>query len=268
MRTFLIRLAVAAVAIPAVLWIFYQGGWWLRGFVLILAALGCYEAARLAQLAQHSANSILAFATAVLVLLSITPEYAITIGALYLSIVFVLSGVAAVWRGDPNRVFESVIWSVSIGIWVGFGFGSLEALRWFSSDEGFRLLLFLFANLWAGDTVAYIVGAWLGKRPLAPSISPKKTIAGAVAQIITSLAVSALFSIMGWLSQPLVFALSAGFVIAVVGQVGDLFESCLKRMAGEKDSSSILPGHGGVLDRFDSTLFAAPALWVIFMIWG
>lgn len=110
--------------------------------------------------------------------------------------------------------------------------------------------------LWGGDTAAYFVGKSFGKRLLAPKISPKKTIEGGIANVLACLLVASLLG--PHLGFVLPISCAVGLAAGVLGQAGDLFESHLKRQAGVKDSGSILPGHGGMLDRIDSILFTAP----------
>ncbi len=144
---------------------------------------------------------------------------------------------------------------------------SADSTRIFSPN----LLVLVALPLWLGDAAAYFVGKKYGKRLLAPSISPKKTVEGAIANFITCTSTSILIGHI--LNQnlvrpiPLPAILLVGAMTGILGQIGDLLESALKRSAGVKDSGSILPGHGGVLDRVDSFLFAAVpaslALWML-----
>jgi phosphatidate cytidylyltransferase len=113
------------------------------------------------------------------------------------------------------------------------------------------------------DTAQYYTGRALGRRPLAPAVSPKKTIEGAVGGFVFG---TALFVGVGawWLpSMPLALRVALGLTLVALGIAGDLFESMLKRSAGVKDSSTLIPGHGGVLDRIDALLFAAPVYYVV-----
>jgi phosphatidate cytidylyltransferase len=126
-----------------------------------------------------------------------------------------------------------------------------------------ELILLLFAVIWAGDSAAYYGGRALGRHLLAPTVSPKKTIEGAIAGLIASVAVG-VFGGVYFLREPWLNMVGISAVTAIVGQVGDLAESVLKRSAGVKDSSSILPGHGGILDRLDSIFFAAPVFYWFF----
>jgi len=126
-----------------------------------------------------------------------------------------------------------------------------------------RAIIVLFAIIWAGDTTAYYLGRAFGRHLLAPNVSPKKTVEGAVAGLIGSV-VAGTAGGMWILGEPWLKFAGISALIAVVGQVGDLAESVLKRSAGVKDSSSILPGHGGILDRLDSLFFATPLFfWLL-----
>ena len=125
--------------------------------------------------------------------------------------------------------------------------------------EGRWLLLFVLFITWAGDTAAYFGGRALGRHPLAPHLSPKKTWEGSFFSLAGSLLVSLLF--VRWLSASLPYVLGMAAVGNVAGQVGDLLESAYKRSAGVKDSGGLLPGHGGVLDRIDALILAIPVVW-------
>jgi phosphatidate cytidylyltransferase len=125
--------------------------------------------------------------------------------------------------------------------------------------QGPPLLLFAMVITWVGDSAAYFVGRSIGKHPLAPHLSPKKTWEGTVASFLGSLIVGAFFE--RFMTVPLVHLLGMAAVGNVAGQVGDLLESAYKRSAGMKDSGSLLPGHGGVLDRIDALILAIPVVW-------
>jgi phosphatidate cytidylyltransferase len=120
----------------------------------------------------------------------------------------------------------------------------------------------LFGIIWIGDSVAYYVGRALGRHALAPKVSPKKTIEGAAAGFIGSVVAGIIGAFL--LGEPWLRVAGVSAATAIAGQVGDLAESVLKRSAGVKDSSSILPGHGGILDRLDSLFFAAPIFYWFF----
>ena len=128
-----------------------------------------------------------------------------------------------------------------------------------SGTQGPSLLLFAMVIIWVGDTAGYFVGRSIGKHTLAPHLSPKKTWEGTVASFFGSLVVGFIFA--RFMLVPLPHLLGMAAVGNVAGQVGDLLESAYKRSAGIKDSGSILPGHGGVLDRIDALILAIPVVW-------
>ncbi len=127
------------------------------------------------------------------------------------------------------------------------------------SEDGPKLLLFALVITWAADTTAYFVGRAVGKHPLAPHLSPKKTWEGSIGSMVGSLAVGWAFSY--WIKVPLAHLLAMAAVGNVAGQMGDLLESAYKRSAGVKDSGGLLPGHGGVLDRIDALILCIPVVW-------
>ncbi|HTS10615.1 MAG TPA: phosphatidate cytidylyltransferase [Candidatus Limnocylindrales bacterium] len=127
---------------------------------------------------------------------------------------------------------------------------------------GRELILFTLALIWAGDTLAYFVGKFMGRVPMAPALSPKKTWEGAVANVVASLLVALAAS--RWMDVDLTTLLIIAAAANIAGQMGDLIESAYKRGANVKDSGTIVPGHGGVLDRIDSLILAAPVVWTLY----
>jgi phosphatidate cytidylyltransferase len=175
----------------------------------------------------------------------------------------------AMFRRDrPEAMFDAVQATLAPIVVVGLGLAHCVALRGIPGEDGPDLLLLALVCVTFADTGAYYVGSAFGKRRLAPTISPKKSWEGALGGLV--------FSIVGafvghlWFFQilPWIHAVVLGVLLAVAGMVGDLAESLMKRASGVKDSSGLLPGHGGVLDRVDSMIVAAPVLyyyWRIFL---
>lgn len=126
--------------------------------------------------------------------------------------------------------------------------------------DGWIWLIFMLAGTWASDTAAYFVGRALGRRRIAPVLSPKKTLEGALGGLLGSVLVGWLFAYI-YPFLPLPQMLLLGLLVGAAAEVGDLLESAFKRQAGIKDSSKLIPGHGGILDRFDSALFTAPLVY-------
>ena len=170
---------------------------------------------------------------------------------------------AAVIGGKPGAETAGALNTAAVSafgpLYIGVPLGMLAATRWTLGREATLLLILTVA---ISDTLQYYSGRMFGHRLLAPVVSPKKTIEGAIGGLLG--AAAALLIIGHWwlphMSVP--GRLALGLAIAAVGIVGDLFESLLKRSAGVKDASAVIPGHGGVLDRIDALLFAAPVFYV------
>jgi phosphatidate cytidylyltransferase len=126
-------------------------------------------------------------------------------------------------------------------------------------NDGPELLLLALVITWAADSTAYFVGRAIGKHPLAPHISPKKTWEGSISGMLGSVLVAYVFSF--WIHIPLPHLLARGILGNLAGQMGDLLESAYKRSAGVKDSGGLLPGHGGILDRIDALILCLPVIW-------
>jgi phosphatidate cytidylyltransferase len=143
-----------------------------------------------------------------------------------------------------------------------FGVSGLAKGGGWALTAGGRLVLLLFVVIWAGDICAYVVGRPLGRTPFFARISPRKTWEGAVAGLAASLLAAWAFAHWLWKTADLKTVILLAAWIAIAGQAGDLVESAIKRGANQKDSGTLLPGHGGFLDRIDSLILAAPALWL------
>lgn len=162
--------------------------------------------------------------------------------------------------------------------YVGLAMLCVTLLR--TQPEGWFFLLFMFFAVWVGDSAAYYVGRSIGKTKFASRISPKKTWEGAIASVVGAMIVGILFArfgpTVGWLANHRPYyelkigsvwsAAVAALLINMAAQLGDLFESLIKRGADVKDSGTLLPGHGGILDRIDALLFAAPVALFVFLV--
>lgn len=186
---------------------------------------------------------------------------------LFLSTLLVLC-----WTVIASKKFNVVDAAfTSLGIsYIGMSFAHLLLLRytdgsvylmtsWGQISAGAAYLWLAFVGTWASDTFAYFVGTYLGKHKLCPAISPGKTIEGAVGGMVGSILVIILLGKL--FNLPVHHSAIMGILVGIVAPIGDLVESAIKRFAGVKDSGNILPGHGGILDRFDSILFAVPAIY-------
>jgi len=284
-KNLIIRIAVAVVAVPAILWICCQGGWWLFGMVLLFALLGFSEflyneGYRLNRpvfwLSMISVFLIFSCLTLYGTDMNFLPGYFGSIGFMnmlpLLVLFFCISGMLfGVGKRPPAELFQSharLMWGLLyIGLLYPFVFllgNRIGDLTQFKVNGG-DCLLFLFGLLWVGDTAAMGIGSWLGRYKLAPAVSPNKTVEGFIGGIVGALVIGVIMYF--WKFEHIAFyhilILSVG--CSVCGQLGDLVESMWKRSLGIKDSSALIPGHGGVLDRFDSLLFAAPFMFFYFV---
>jgi len=180
----------------------------------------------------------------------------------------IVSGAFAVGRGRPGPgVLADVAATLFAPLYLGLPLGALAWVRanwWFAPGrdaDGRAAVLLLLAVIVVSDSAQYYTGRAFGRRPLAPAISPKKTVEGAIGGVVFATAATTLGGHYIF-NTPLWIVALLGASLALLGIVGDLFESLLKRSAGVKDSSNLIPGHGGVLDRIDSWLFAAPVYYV------
>lgn len=287
-----LRTLFAVVAAPLALWIVLVGGAPLAALLAIVCALGAWEFYRIARAAGNAPLSDAGIVLAGLVPLAIHASYlgVFTVPPSVAALVVLCLLGAAIWlRGVDGRPLAAV-GTTLLGVaytagMLGFGY----AIRYHDTVRGYddvaarhtvlgalavrippggALLVFPLVITWASDIGAYFVGRSVGGRKLIPSISPGKTVSGAIGGLVASMLVSWLYA--RYVLVPIASlgftpwgALLFGFLISVAAQVGDLFESLIKREAGVKDSSRIIPGHGGILDRFDSLIFVLPVAYLL-----
>lgn len=249
----LVRVASALIGIPLTLWISYIGGSIFNISVLIIILLGIHEYGNMVHKGGMNTCTWVMYPGAVLAVLShIYPEYAgpllfLILCAFLFSIIF----------SDFSP--EETVYSFFGIFYIAWTLGHLISLRQ-NLPNGYYMIILLMLITWSTDTGAYFIGRWLGRHKLCPRISPKKTVEGAVGGLIISIFVVWLFAqyISVLLLKPLlILAVSA----SVIGQLGDLAESVWKRWAGIKDSGTLIPGHGGVLDRCDSLILTTPLVY-------
>ncbi len=265
------RVLSAAVFLP-IFWVIVKKLGPLPYQVLIVAAafVALVELYRLAAGQGHRCHRIVGVAVVLLLLASfviprVRLEYALAFAVLALPL-------AALWRGGRwKTALGDVGVTFFIACFIGVPFGYLLGLRMLGplaggGEIGSDLVFLLFCIVWASDMFALYIGSTIGRRPLAPSVSPRKTVEGAVGGILGALI--AAFVARAWFMHRLtvVDCIALGIVLGIVGILGDLVESMLKRGADVKDSAALVPGHGGVLDRVDSLLYAAPVLYYYYLL--
>lgn len=286
------RLAVAAVGIPIVFGALWLGGWVLAAVIGLLAILGAREFYALVRKRGDRPFDLLGAAVAGTLVLAAgadpeLPRFAARALWLLLGLSGLTLGLSLKFRwpgGSPLGTLGSTLAGV---LYVGLPLSFVPLLRALGDGPSTQVaggpgapffvpmafVLLPLLTTWAGDTSAYFTGHALGRRKLAPAVSPGKTVEGSLGGIVGSVAAAAL--VAHWwladlpvLSVPVPAAAGIGLALAVATQLGDLVESALKREAGVKDSGTLLPGHGGVLDRLDALLFAFPLTWFLLsLVW-
>ena len=255
------RILTALVLVPPLLAIiFFAPSWSFLLLAEVVALLVAHEFYGVAERRGYHPYRMTGYLGAAFLTASFHPEVIETLWIMLLLLLAV--GISALLRGHPGptTMGESAVTLLG-ATYAGLLTGTIVGLRGTIPDsEGRHWVFFLLAVVMFGDTGAYYTGRAIGRRPLARTISPKKTVEGLIGGLATSVVVAALIGPtllpgMDWLQ-----ASALGLALAVFGVFGDLFESLLKRSVGVKDASSLFPGHGGILDRLDSVLFAAPAL--------
>lgn len=251
------------LAVPALLALALRTPWPLAALGLVAAGIGGWEADRL--LSGRVAclfGSLAVFVAALREAVQGPTPLDGAAATMMVAATFFGVAAATIRRGD----LLGRLTSVAAGLWTSVPLLAILLLHRRASGEGVWCLspaLMALVPVWAGDIAAIFAGKAFGKRPLAPKISPKKTVEGSLANLFAAVLVAwALGRLLG-LSDAR--GLGAGVAVGLLGQAGDLFESWLKRRADVKDSGTLLPGHGGVLDRIDSVLFAAPAVAAILL---
>lgn len=287
-----LRTLFAVVAAPLALWIVLAGGAPLAALLAIVCALGAWEFYRIVRGTGANPLGDLGIALAGLVPLAIHASYLglFTVPPAAWALVVLLLLGASIWlRGVEGRPIAAVSTTL-LGVvytagMLGFGY----AIRYHDTVRGYdevaskhldlgaftlrvppggALLIFPLVVTWASDIGAYFVGRTIGGRKLIPAVSPGKTVSGAIGGLVSSMLVAWLYA--RYVLVPVAQigftpwgALLFGALISMAAQVGDLFESLIKREGGVKDSSRIIPGHGGILDRFDSLIFVLPVAYLL-----
>ena len=284
------RILTAIILIAAVFALVFFGQLWMIILAsAIIAELAAYEYLQLATTSGHAPEGgstpttsripswWMAAGTALLFLATL-PSWPIEAEFPLLS---ALTIILFAWNGfrahidTLDRVLPDTAKGIFGLIYIGYPL-TLMPLLW-NQEDGKALIVFLMVCVWAGDIAALYVGRRFGKHHMAPRLSPNKTWEGTAASIVGSVLAAGAVVLIGdqlsargntslHITEPVWQSLLLAVVLNIAAQVGDLLESAIKRGAGVKDSGSILPGHGGILDRIDALLLATPVLWFVLML--
>ncbi len=263
------RTLSVVVGVPLVLLFIYFGRWFYLFLVSAAVLMMQVEYCRLSQHLSQKLNPVIpAFLTVGFCVLAyfldtlIEPAKTSVVMFGYLLIVFIYAFASSIYRGEVAGELLSVTLKLTGILTIGWVFGYHCILLRNIDNIGMHLIFLLIGTIWCSDTGAYLIGRAVGKHKLSSQISPRKTIEGTIAGLVIGTITSIVLSLI-FLQETLslVNAAFIGLLLSVLGPLGDLSVSLMKRTTGVKDSGDVIPGHGGFLDRCDSLIFSAPVLY-------
>lgn len=254
------RIVTAVIAAALFLPIVIYGGLPVTILAYLLATIGLYELLKMRKINILSVPGIISVLT--LWVFMLPREYQGIWGDFYyskteLAILAVFLYLIYTVLTKNRFTFEDAAFSIFSAVYVGIGFYFFNETR---QEGGLVYIFYSLFMIWATDSGAYFIGKAMGKRKLWPEISPNKTVEGSLGGVICALVVAVLFVLFTDIDASIWQLIGITAVLSVFGQLGDLVESAFKRHYNVKDSGNILPGHGGILDRFDSLIFVWPLL--------
>ncbi len=259
------RILVSLVAIPLIVAVCYIGKIPFLLFVIIIGLMAFHEFYSMAKKKNIFLNLLIGFPSVIAIILN---NYFQFIEFKFLLLIIVLLLLLTELFRNKSSAIQNIGASLLGIFYMGFFAASILGIREFFAysdllyTEGGFIIISILVSIWICDSAAFFLGTAFGKHKMFPRVSPNKSwegaIAGFVFAVLTMIAAKAL--ILDFLS--LTDALVIGIIVGAFGQIGDLIESLIKRDAGVKDSSALIPGHGGIFDRFDSLLFSSPIIYI------
>lgn len=257
------RLSVAVLGIPIIFGAIYAGNYVFLGLLMLVTVVALWEFYGLVETKLTHPHRFIG----VIWMVALGIILFLKLSLFIYIVLFIISTVLfELFRNKPNPLLN-VSSTISGVFYIGL-FYALMLIRQFPATRGLDehvgtwLVYMIFISIWICDTAAYGFGSWLGKHKLFPRISPNKTWEGAAAGFLTGIMTSVAIQTLFIKQISIIDGLVIGAIVGIAGQLGDLIESMLKRDAQVKDSSALLPGHGGMLDRFDSPILVAPLVYL------
>ncbi|WP_026906152.1 phosphatidate cytidylyltransferase [Paucisalibacillus globulus] len=256
------RILTAVIALILFIPIVVYGNSPFTVVVYLLATIGLYELLKMHNISWYSVPGLMAIIVLWLILFPAAYEnLPFSMNTAQITLVFVLLLLAYTVLLKNKFTFDDVGFVLLAVLYVGMGFFYFIATR--HGEDGLAQVFFALVLIWSTDTGAYFTGRTVGKNKLWPEISPNKTIEGAIGGIVVATIVGIVFHLIYQFPFSLTTIIIVSILVSIFGQIGDLVESAFKRHYNVKDSGKILPGHGGILDRFDSAIFVFPVLHLI-----
>ncbi|RMC50895.1 phosphatidate cytidylyltransferase [Lactobacillus sp. ESL0225] len=252
------RVITAIIALILFIPIVWAGGLWMDWLTVAFAAIGISEIFLMKKQILVSVNFVLALLATITWAIPDTFIKAMPFNWTKYGIYFALIMLMLTWTVlSKNKTNFDDIGVYTLGsLYIGTGFHYMAGIR--NSPHGLALLCYVFVVVWLTDTGAYMIGRKIGRHKLWPVISPNKTWEGSIGGTICAVICATIYAYFVPLGYSLIELVIFALILSIVGQMGDLVESAYKRFYNVKDSGKILPGHGGILDRFDSMLFVLP----------
>jgi phosphatidate cytidylyltransferase len=264
------RVITAVVAIPVVLAFVWLGGWWGFTAAILAVILTVYELHNMMLHEGYHPLIVVSFALSILFLVAaMLPQQRIILLELGLSAALVITLPLFFFRKKLEGAMVDWSLTLAIPVYLGWPLSVFLLLRGFQVgiSPGFWWVLTVFLGVWGFDSGAFFAGHFFGRHKLAPAISPAKTWEGAAGGLVLSIAAALLFTALP-LGVPWYLAILLGILIGIAATLGDLAESLIKRQTHVKDSGQFMPGHGGILDRVDSLLFAVIVVYIFAQLVG
>lgn len=257
------RSIVAALAVPFVLAACFFGKFYFLIFTLVIGIGGFYEFSKMSE--KKNALTVLAVGYAGITGIILNTYFRVIDQTHVILLLVLFTLITELFRNKESAINNTG--ATLLGVLYPGLFAVVLGIREFYQSpelyvQGGYMIIAILISIWFCDSAAYFIGCAIGKHKLFPRVSPKKSWEGAIAGFIFSIIGFTLSKLIFFENIPWMHAIILGVIIGITGQVGDLIESLIKRDAGIKDSSNIIPGHGGILDRFDSLLFTAPFVYL------